>query len=142
MSLSEADRLLAAERATDAARAQIRSRQFDRQRGVAWSGFEPEPDQPQDEQRLRRRVAARLAARAAWRAGSDGALLEAVCACQAAARDGYASAERVRAGIARGEPPEWRAEAVADLARQADAFNAALGQARRALATGTDRAAP
>lgn len=133
MSPSETEQLLAAEVAADAARAELQRRQFDRHRGVAWSGLAPDQATPQDEHALKVRVAARLAARDAWRAGPDGALLTALSACQAAARDAYAAAERARAGIARGERADWRAQALADIAARAAALSDGLRLARRAL---------
>lgn len=133
MSPSEAEQLLAAEVAADAARAELQRRQFDRHRGVAWSGLSPDAAPRQDEHALRARVAARLAAREAWRAGPDGALLTALSACQAAARDAYVAAERARAGIARGEPADWRAKALTDIAARAVVLTEEVRSARRAL---------
>lgn len=133
MSLSETEQLAVAEIAADAARAEIRRRQFDRHRGVAWSGLEPDAESARTECDLQARVAARLAAREAWRAGPDGAFLTALSACQSAARDAYAAAERARAGVARGEPADWRAQALAEVAAQAAALSDGLRLARRAL---------
>lgn len=129
----ETDQLMAAERAADAARLQRSSRQFQRHRGVAWAGLEPDPAQPRSEQALRARVADRLATRQAWRETSDSAFLDAICASQAAAREAYLIAERARAGVARGDPATWRAEVLTELTSQAARLSAALRQARSAL---------
>lgn len=129
---TEFHRLLAAEHAAEAVRADLSRRECDRGRGVSWSGMEAAAFTPSTPQALRARARSRLAARRAFAASDEGAFLAALADCQAAAREAYAAAERGRAGAARGEPPAWRAQILADIRRQSRALSASLRRMGRA----------
>lgn len=132
MPSSEISRFLNAEVAADAARREIAGRESARHRGVCWSGLDPTPSPPRSMETLQARANVKMAARQAWRASPDGAFLTAMVDCQAAARDAFTTAERARAGSARGEPAEWRRQVLDDLLRQARRLDDALRQARNA----------
>ncbi|WP_312165728.1 hypothetical protein [Phenylobacterium sp.] len=127
----EIHRLIAAETAAEATLLELQGRELGRHRGVSWSGMAAEP-QPRSPEAIEARAQARLALRDAWRRSSEGAFISAVADCQAAARAAFTTAERARAGAARGEPAEWRLQVLEDLAAQARALAAGLRQARRA----------
>ncbi len=131
MGSPEFHRLIAAETSADAARFALQEREQGRHRGVSWSGMTPEP-QTCSPEAIQVRAQSRLALREAWRASSEGAFVSAVADCQAAARAAFTTAERARAGSARGEPAEWRLQVLDDLASQARALAAGVRQARRA----------
>lgn len=126
----ELQHLIAAETAAEAARYALQDRELGRHRGVSWSGMAPEPPAHSPEA-IQVRAQARLARREAWRVG-DGAFVSAVADCQAAARAAFTTAERARAGSARGEPSEWRLQILEELASQARALAAGVRHARRA----------
>lgn len=127
----ELHRLIAAETSADTARVTLQGRELGRHRGVSWSGMAPEP-QPSSPEAIQARAQTRLARREAWRASSEGGFVSAVADCQAAARAAFTTAERARAGSARGEPAEWRLQILEELASQARALAAGVRQARRA----------
>lgn len=127
----EIHRLIASETAADATRLDLQNREMGRHRGVSWSGMAPEPP-PHSPEAIVARAQARLARREAWRASSEGAFISAVADCQAAARAAFATAERARAGSARGEPAEWRLQILDELASQARALADGVRLAHRA----------
>jgi hypothetical protein len=123
------------ERAIDRARLGDSAREAARCRGVAWSGFDPAPAAPRSDERLMVAARAGLAAAQAWRESPQGAFLCAVAAAQRALMDAQASAERARAGAARGlaQERELCEQALAELGRQALTLSRSLRAARRAL---------
>lgn len=129
----QASHLLAAEIAADTARLEHHRRDQARHRGVTWSGLGPSAVQPRSPETLRARAEASLAARQLWQAGSDGQLTSAMSTCQLAARNAHVLAEQAKAGVARGEPVEWRRAVLQKLSGEARDLLVGLREARRAL---------
>jgi hypothetical protein len=123
------------ERAVDRARLSASAREAGRCRGVAWSGFDPDPAAPRGDDRLMAAALAGLAAAQAWREAPQGAFLCAVAAAQKALMDAQATAEMARAGAARSLALERDLceQALADLGRQTRTLSRSLRAARRAL---------
>ncbi|CAN7283763.1 hypothetical protein LJR164_001401 [Phenylobacterium sp. LjRoot164] len=132
--MTELENLIVAEAAAEAARMTLARRELFRARGVAWSGMTPDAPAACPPATLRARAQARLTARQAWRASSDGGFVAAIAFSQTAAREAFTTAERARAGAARGETTEWRLQVLDELSAQARALAAGVRQARRALA--------
>lgn len=125
--------LLAAEAAADATRIEVRRHDLARQRGVAWSGLGPDPITPRSPEVLRAAAESRLTARRLRNASPEGQILAAISACQSAAHKAHAVGERIRAGVAREEPPEWRRRVLQELAEEVRALASGLTDARAAI---------
>src|SRR4051794_40070408 len=92
---SDAQRLLRAETAADAARAQAARSEAGRYAGVAWSGLAPDPLPCRTADARAREAEARLTALRAWRLTCPGRLLAAMAEAERAV-------EAIRACVARG----------------------------------------
>lgn len=125
--------LLAAEVAADAARIEIRRGDLARHRGVAWSGLGPDPVAPRSPEVLRAAAENRLTARRLRNASPEGQLLAAITACQSAAQKAHAVGERIRAGVARDEPPEWRRRVLQELDEEVRALASGSADACAAI---------
>ena len=124
------------ERTIERVRLDAAAREAARHRGVARSGFDPDPIPTRAEEGLAMAARARMAAAHAWAASPQGAYLSAVAAAQKTLADAHATADRARAAAARGLAGERRLceQALSELRSQAHALSRSLREARRALA--------
>ena len=140
---SEAQRLLHAEQAADAARAVAADRDLRRHAGVAWSGLAPQPATPRTAEACGQAVNARLAALQQWRLTRAGRLLAAMIQAERAVETVRACVVRglgvsdARCGLALGA-----LERAAAAARQAMDADPPAGQSRRTCATNTASSSP
>jgi len=116
----------------------LHAREAARHRGVAWSGFAPEPYEGRPLDVLRAEALAMEQRRQSWREGRAGRLLSAVAAAQKAAQAAHAAAEAIRAALSRSEggEPDCCGEAADQVEAHAMTLLKAAQAARRLASEG------
>jgi len=100
----EIDAVIARERRLDAVARRCAEQQFERERGVRWSGCGPDPaPSSRSEAQLRDAAAASLAGIQAWRSSANGRLSAAISQAQRAAERAHAAAGAAYGALTRGD---------------------------------------
>jgi len=98
----EIEASVAQERRLDVATRRSAEQQYERERGVRWSGCGPDPvPSPRSETQIRAAAAARLAGLRAWRSSTKGRLSAAISQAQRAAERAHAVAGAAYGALAR-----------------------------------------
>lgn len=100
----EIEAAIAQERRLDAVARRCSEQQHERERGVRWSGCEPDPTpSPRSETQLHAAAASRLAELRAWRFSATGRLSAAISQARRAAERAHAAADAAHGALSRGD---------------------------------------